>query len=92
MSVSSSLARILPTSAFAAQAHNSSSDFCIGDRGASCHMKNDASNMYCVGPPSDQKEVITSDGPRLKVEWVGNIDVSFHGRSDEPITLFQCEC
>ena len=28
-----------------------------------------------------------SDGTRVKVECVGNIDVISHGRSDEPITM-----
>ena len=85
--VSSSLARIVPTSAFAAQSHNSSSNFWIGDSGASCHMTNDASKMYCETPPSDQRGVVTSDGTRLRVEHIGNIDVLFHGRSEEQITL-----
>ena len=49
---------------------------------------NDTSKMYCMRPPHfDQKEVITSDGSRLKVKCVGNIDVIFHGRSDEPIAM-----
>ncbi|CAN0479223.1 unnamed protein product, partial [Ascophyllum nodosum] len=75
-------------SAFATQTHNNRSDFWIGDSGASCHMTNDASKMYCVRPPPlDQRRVITSDGTRLRVECIGNIDVLFHGRSDEPITL-----
>ena len=86
--VYNSSARIVPNSAFASQSHNSRSDFWIGDSGASCHMTNDASKMYCMRPPHfDQKEVITSDGTRLKVECVGNIDVIFHGRSDEPMTM-----
>ena len=51
-------------------------------------MTNDASKMYCVRrPPSDKREVITGDGTRLKVQCVGNIDVVFHGRSEEQITL-----
>ena len=86
--VSNSSARMVPNSAFASQSHNSRSDFWIGDSGASCHMTNDASKMYCMRPPHfDQKEVITSDGTRLKVKCVGNIDVIFHGGSDEPITM-----
>ncbi|CAN0062545.1 unnamed protein product, partial [Ascophyllum nodosum] len=56
------------------------SDFWIGDSGASCHMTNDACKMYCMRPPGQQ--VITSDGTRVRVECVGNIDVVFHGRSD----------
>ena len=86
--VSSSSARISPTSAFAAQSHNSRSGFWIGDSGPSCHRTNDASKMYCVRPPlPDQREEITSDGTRLRVECVGNIDEVFHGRSEEKITL-----
>ena len=86
--VSNCSARIVPNSAFVSQSHNSRSEFWIGDSGASCHMTNDASKMYCMRPPHfHQKEVITSDGTRLKVECVGNIDVIFHRRSDEPITM-----
>ena len=86
--VSSSSARIVPTGAFAAQSHNSSSDFWIGGSGASCHMTNDASKMYCVrSPPSDQRGVVTSDGTRPRVEYIGNIDVLFLGISKKQITL-----
>ena len=82
--MSNSSARMVPNGAFASQSHKSRSDFWIGDSGAS----NDASKMYCMRPPHfDQKEVITSNGTRLKVECVGNIDVIFHGRSDEPVTM-----
>ena len=38
-------------------------------------------------PRSDQREVTTSDGIRLRVGYAENIDKIFHGRSDEPITL-----
>ena len=48
-------------------------------------MTNDTS---CVGHPlPDQREVITSDGTRLRIECVGNIEAVFHGRSEEQITL-----
>ncbi|CAM9849152.1 unnamed protein product, partial [Ascophyllum nodosum] len=74
--------------AFAIQSKGNSSDVWIGDSGASCHMTNEASKMYCVRPLfPDQGEVTTSDGTRLRVECVGNINVVFHGRNDEPITL-----
>ena len=44
--------------------------------------------MYCVRPPPlDQGGVITSDGTRLRVECLGNIDGLFHGTSEEQITL-----
>ena len=51
-------------------------------------MANDAFKMYRVRlPPRDQGDVITSDGTRLRVECVRKIDVVFHGRNDEYITL-----
>ena len=75
-SVPSSSARVVPTSAFAAQSQNSHSDFWIGDRGVSCHVTNDASKLHCVRPPPlDQRGVVTSDETRLRVECIGNIDV-----------------
>ena len=44
--------------------------------------------MYCVRPPPlDQREIITSNGTRLRVDCIGNIDVLFYGRSQEKITL-----
>ena len=49
--VSNSSARIVPNSEFASQSLKSRSDFCVGDSGASCHMTNDASKMYCMRPP-----------------------------------------
>ena len=56
-------------------------------------MTNDASKMYCVRAPlSDQREVITSDGTRLRIECVGSIDVVFHGTSEEQITLCDVSC
>ena len=66
--------------AFAALSKNNTSDIWIEGGGASCHMTNDATRMYCVRPlpPSDQREVTTSGGTRLRVEYVGNIDVAFH--------------
>ena len=39
-------------------------------------------------PPSDQREIIASDGTRLRVECTGNIDVVFHGTSEEQTTLW----
>ena len=68
-------------SAFAAQSKDSRSDVWICDRGVSCHMPNDATTIYCVSLlPSGQREVITSDGTRLRVEYVENIDVVVHGK------------
>ena len=63
-------------------------DVWIGDSGASSHMTNDASQMYDIRPPCPDEALITiSDGTRRRVMQIGNIDVVFHGRTDEPITL-----
>ena len=44
-------------SAFAAQSKDNGSDIWIGDSGASCHMRNYVTKMYCASPPpSDQRE------------------------------------
>ena len=37
--------------AFTAQSKGSTIDVWIGNSGASCHMTNEASKMYCVRPP-----------------------------------------
>ena len=51
-------------------------------------MTNDACKMYCVRSPlPDQWEATTSEGTKLRVECVRNIDVDFYGRSDELIKL-----
>ena len=67
-------------SVFAAQSKDSSSHVWIGDSGASCHVTNKASKVYCVRPPlADQREVTTCGGARRGVECVGNFDVVFQG-------------
>ena len=76
----------LPSS-FATQSQNSRSEVWIDNSGASGHMTNGAFKMYCVRTLPDQREVTTSDGAGMRVECIGNIDVVFHGRSDEPIRL-----
>ena len=63
-------------------------DVWIGDSGTSSHMTNDATKMYDVRPPCpDEAKITISDGTRRRVKQIGNIDVVFHGRTDEPITL-----
>ena len=45
--------------------------------------------VYCARPPlPDQQEVTPSDDTRLKIEYIGNIDMIFYGRSDEAIKLY----
>ena len=44
--------------------------------------------MYNARPPPPGRETITiGDRRRIKVEYIGNMDVIFHGKSDQRITL-----
>ena len=77
----------LPT-AFVVQSTDRSSDIWVGDSRASCHMTNNAECMYDLRtPPPERQEITIGDGRRQKVEYIGNIDVVFHGTNDVPITI-----
>ena len=44
--------------------------------------------MYNMSPPPPGRETITiGDRRRISVEYIGNMDVIFHGKSDQRITL-----
>ena len=75
-------------SAFVVQSGSNEDDLWIVDSGASCHMTHDRTRMYNVRPPSPGRETITiGDRRRISVEYIGNIDVIFHGKTDQRITL-----
>ena len=75
-------------SAFIVQSGSNENDVWIADSGASCHMTHDGTRMYNARPPPPGRETITiGDRRRIKVEYVGNMDVIFHGKSDQRITL-----
>ena len=75
-------------SAFVVQSGSNENDVWIADSGASCHMTHDGTRMYDARPPPPGRETITiGDRQRIKVEYVGNMDVIFHGKSDQRITL-----
>ena len=75
-------------SAFVAQSGSSENDVWIADSGALCHMTHDRTRVYNVGPPPPGRETITiGDRRRIKIEYIGNMDVNFHGKSDQRITL-----
>ena len=75
-------------SAFAAQSKDNISDVWTGDSGASCHMANGATKLYCVRPPPPQ-----TNGKLLRAmvpdsEWTMSGTLMWcHGKSEEPITL-----
>ena len=75
-------------SAFIVQSGSSEDDVWIADSRASCHMTDDRIMIYSVRPPPPGRETITiGDRRRIKVEYIGNMDVIFHGKSDQRITL-----
>ena len=75
-------------SAFVVQSGSNENDVWIADSGASCHMTHDGTRMYNARPPPPGRETITiGDRRRISVEYVGNRDVIFHGKSDQRITL-----
>ena len=75
-------------SAFVVHSGSSMDDVWIADSGASCHMTHDRTKMYNVRSPPPGRETTTiGDRRRIKVEYIGNMDVIFHGKSDERITL-----
>ena len=75
-------------SAFVVQSGSNENDVWIADSGASCHMTHDGTRMYNVRPPPPGRDTITiGDRRRISVEYVGNMDVIFHGKGDQRITL-----
>ena len=74
-------------SAFVVQSGSNEDDVWIADSGASCHMTHDRTMVYNARPPPPGREIITiGDRLRIKVEYIGNMDVIFHGKSDQIIT------
>ena len=75
-------------SAFVVQSGSNEDDVWIVDSGASCHMTHDRTRMSNARPPPLGRETITiGDRRRIKAEYIGNMDVIFHGKSDQRITL-----
>ena len=75
-------------SAFVVQSGSNENDVWIADSGASCHMTHDGTRVYNARSLPPGRETITiGDRRRIKVEYVGNMDVIFHGKSDQRITL-----
>lgn len=51
-------------------------------------MTHNNAYMNDLGPPPPDHESITvGEGCQLRVEYVGNIDIAFHGYTDERLTL-----
>ncbi|CAM9123114.1 unnamed protein product [Ascophyllum nodosum] len=76
-------------SAFVVQSGSNEDDDWIAESGASCHMTHDRTRMYNAmsPPPGDRERITIGDRRRIKVEYIRNMDVIFHGKSDQRITL-----
>ena len=75
-------------SAFVVQSGSNENDVWIADSGASFYMTHGGTRMYNARPPPPGRETITvGNRRRIKVEYVGNMDVIFHEKSDQRITL-----
>ena len=75
-------------SAFIVQSGSNEDDVWIADSGASCHMTHDRTRIYNVRPPLPGRETITiGDRRRIKVEYIGNINMIFYEKTDQRITL-----
>ena len=75
-------------SAFVVQLGSNEDDVWIADSGASCHMTHDKTGIYNVRPSPPGRETITiGDRRRSKVNYIKNMDVIFHGKTDQRITL-----
>lgn len=54
--------------------------FGLQNSGASCRMKHKNTSMSDISPPPPSRKAITfGDKRRLRVEYIGSIDIVFHG-------------
>ena len=75
-------------STFIVQSAGGEDDVWITDSDASCHMTHDRTRIYNMKPPPPVREKITiRDRRKIKVEYIGNMDVIVHGKTDQRITL-----
>ena len=75
-------------SAFVVQSGSNEDDVWIADSGASCHMTHDRIRIYNMRPlPLGRETNTIGDLRRIKVEYIGNMDAIFHGKTDQRITL-----
>ena len=75
-------------SAIVVQSGSNEDGVWVADSGASCHMTHNRTRMYNVRPPPPGREKNTIRDPRrTRVEYIGNMDVIFHGKTDQRITL-----
>ena len=70
------------------QSGSNEDDVWIAVSGTSCNMTHDRIRTYNARPPPPGRETITiGDRRRIKVEYIGSMDVIFHEKTDQRITL-----
>ena len=75
-------------SAFVVHSANNEDVVWIADSGASCHMMHDRTKINNVRPSPPGRETTTiGDRRKIKVEYIGNMDVIFPRKIDQRITL-----
>ena len=80
-------------SVFILQLGSSDDDVWIADSGASWHMTHDEKILKKLRPPPPGLETVTiGDRRKLKVDCVGNLDVTFHRDTDKRIMLVDVTC
>ena len=73
---------------FVVQSGSNEDDVWNADSGASCHRKHDRARIYNVRPlPPGRETIMIGDRRRIRVEYIGNMDVIFRGKTDQRITL-----
>ena len=74
-------------STFIVQSDSCEDDVWIADSRESCHLSHDRTRLYNSRPsPSGRETITTRDRRKIKVEYIRNMDVIFHGKTDQRIT------
>lgn len=75
-------------SAFVVQPDSFTGDIWIPDSGVSCHMTQSSDSTYSLRPPPHCRKLMAiGNRPKLRANYVGNVNAGFHGYKDERITL-----
>ena len=75
-------------SAFVVQSGSNEDDGWIADSGTSCHMTYDRTRIYnAMLSPPDRETITIGDHRKIKVEYIGYMDVISHANTDQRITL-----
>ena len=75
-------------SAFIVQSGSKEYGVWIADSGVSCHIAHDRTILHNVRtPPPGCETIMIGDRRKIEVEYIGNMDVIFHGKTDQMVKL-----